>query len=136
MVDGKYKEGVMVVIRKDGKFLLGKVGKESPIHGKWGLLGGKVEPTETIEHTVKREIFEEAGISVKVVKKLFETQGTFSTLIIHIFLADFASGELVRNKRELSELGYFSYEEALKLDLASLTRKVFEEHKSEIISHF
>jgi len=123
----------MVVIRKDGKFLLGKVGKESPIKGKWGLLGGKVEPTESIEHTVKRECFEEAGISVKIAKKIFETQGTFTDLKIHIFVADFANGELVRNKRELSELGYFSYEEALALDLASLTRKVFEEHSNEFV---
>ena len=34
-------------------------------YGNWGLPGGAMEPGETIEETMKREIFEETGLQVK-----------------------------------------------------------------------
>jgi mutator protein MutT len=63
---------VGVVVAKDGKILIGK--RHDPEltkgHGKWELLGGKINFKETPEHALIREIYEESGLKIKVVRLL------------------------------------------------------------------
>lgn len=61
-----------VVRNKDGKVLLAKrIGKELVgAYGKWELVGGKVEYGEEPEAAVVREVKEESGLDVKVVRLL------------------------------------------------------------------
>jgi 8-oxo-dGTP pyrophosphatase MutT (NUDIX family) len=125
-------EGVMVVIRKDNKYLLGTESKMSPITGKWRLLGGKVEIGETPIDTLNRELMEEAGISVEVLKKLGDKQGDHRPITIHIYLAEFLSGNLVPNPREIGELKYFHYADIFKLDLDPVSEMVFMEYRNSI----
>ncbi len=63
-----------VIFHKD-KILIGrKRFGEHPMNlgGKWHVIGGKVEEGETEEEAVKREVKEETGLDVKVVKRLGE----------------------------------------------------------------
>ena len=53
----------LVVIHQNGKVLLG-MKKRGFGMGKWNGFGGKVDQGESIEGAAKREVFEEAGISV------------------------------------------------------------------------
>lgn len=55
--------GVGVVIRRDGKLLLGK---RRGSHGAatWGLPGGHLDPGETIEECARRETAEETGLQI------------------------------------------------------------------------
>lgn len=53
-----------VVISEDGKILLHK----RRDNNFWSLLGGKMEPGETIHETAVREVREESGLVVEVVK--------------------------------------------------------------------
>lgn len=63
----KVKISTGVFIRnKAGEILLEKRSD----NGLWGLPGGKVEPGETIEETAIREVKEETGFNVKIVKLL------------------------------------------------------------------
>ncbi|MCX8175655.1 MAG: NUDIX hydrolase [Candidatus Bathyarchaeota archaeon] len=57
-----------VVRFKDG-FVFVKRGKD-PYKGWWALPGGVVEYGETVEEAVKREVKEETGLDVKIVKLL------------------------------------------------------------------
>ena len=59
----------------EGRVLLGRRHQpEIPeIHGKWNLLGGKIELGETPEQAVVREIKEESGLDIEVVKTLPQT---------------------------------------------------------------
>jgi mutator protein MutT len=61
-----------VVRNKDGHFLLGR--RHQPdlpsMHGKWNLLGGRIEYGETPEEAVIREIKEEAGLDVEINKMI------------------------------------------------------------------
>jgi mutator protein MutT len=56
----------VAVINKDGKFLIAKRVENDPLRDKWEFPGGKVEPGETPEECVRREVFEELGINVEI----------------------------------------------------------------------
>lgn len=62
-----YLISVYALIRNDnGEYLLLRRSKNSRTQpGKWDLPGGKVDPDETLEETVRREVREETGISVE-----------------------------------------------------------------------
>lgn len=57
--------GVSGLILRDGRVLLVRRGKE-PFLGFWSLPGGHVEPGETPEESVRREVREETGLDVIV----------------------------------------------------------------------
>ncbi len=69
--------GVGVIVRRNGKVLVGKrladLGK-----GTWSVPGGHLEYSETFEDCAKRETHEEAGILIKNVKI-----GAFTNDIFH-----------------------------------------------------
>jgi 8-oxo-dGTP diphosphatase len=54
-------------VKKNGKTLMiHRNKKQNDVHaGKWNGLGGKVEPGETPEECVIREIFEESGLRIR-----------------------------------------------------------------------
>lgn len=52
-----------------GRLLLVQRGRE-PQLGRWSLPGGKANPGETFEDAAKREILEETGLSILLVRKL------------------------------------------------------------------
>ncbi|MFA7244810.1 MAG: RdgB/HAM1 family non-canonical purine NTP pyrophosphatase [Candidatus Magasanikbacteria bacterium] len=64
------------IIIKEGKVLISK--RNDPhnprFHGKWELPGGSMEYGEKLEENVKREILEETGCEVEIVKQLNKIQ--------------------------------------------------------------
>ncbi|MDO8266046.1 MAG: NUDIX hydrolase [Candidatus Saccharibacteria bacterium] len=54
----------VVIISADGKFLLGKKypEKEGSYVGYWHIMGGGVDPGETLEDAALREVLEESGL--------------------------------------------------------------------------
>ena len=77
--------GGVVIFR--GKILLLYKNIKNKYEG-WVLPKGTVEPGETHEETALREVLEESGASVKIVKYIGDTQYTFNTVsdlsLIHI----------------------------------------------------
>lgn len=63
------KVAVVGIVEGGGKILLGKkTNIEHILSGAWHIPGGKVEDGESEEQAIKREIKEEAGIEIKVIK--------------------------------------------------------------------
>ena len=55
---------VGVLIDADGRFLLTSRPEGKVYAGFWEFPGGKVEPGESIEHALRRELIEELGIEI------------------------------------------------------------------------
>ncbi len=57
---------VAAVIERDGRILIGQRRRTDAHPLKWEFPGGKVEPGETAEHALTRELREELGVDVSV----------------------------------------------------------------------
>lgn len=53
-----------VVFDDDGRLLLIERGRGAAV-GQWSIPGGRVEPGETLEAAVEREVLEETGLAVR-----------------------------------------------------------------------
>jgi len=83
------------VIWKDGKILIQQRPAEGLLGGLWEFPGGKREPGEALEETVRREIEEELNIEVRV-KTLITTVKhayTHFKITLYAYHCDYAQGE-------------------------------------------
>jgi len=56
---------VGVLVQHDGRYLLAQRPAGKPYEGYWEFPGGKLEPGETVEAALARELHEELGIDVQ-----------------------------------------------------------------------
>lgn len=79
--------GVAVIWNDQGKILIDKRRPGGLMGGLWEFPGGKVEPGETVEDCIKREIKEELGIDIVVGDRLIVVEHIYSqfgvTLTVH-----------------------------------------------------
>jgi len=71
--------------------------------GKWNGPGGKVKPGETVEQSVRREVKEEAGLTIKNFIKVAELEFIFNgkkewNNYTHVFICREFSGDLKPNQ--------------------------------------
>lgn len=70
--------------------------------GRWNGFGGKVQSGEDIEVAAKRELLEEAGISVSSIEAMgvidFEFKGNPEILEVHIFRAGDFTGTIIETE--------------------------------------
>lgn len=76
----------------------------------FSVLAGFVEPGETLEECVRREISEEVGIQVKNISYFGSQPWPFPHSLMIAFTADYDDGELTIDPLELVEAGWFSPE--------------------------
>ncbi len=102
---------VAVLIEKDGRFLLGQEATKI-IYGLWNWQQGKVEGVEDLEVAAVREVKEETGLDVELVKKLTVIENPFlGTKETHVYLGKIISGELAYAKDEILDLQWFTKEQ-------------------------
>ena len=79
----------VLVTDSTGKLMLVTRGVE-PDYGKLDLPGGFVDPHETIEDAVKRELFEELGLKVKTMKYIGSAPNEYIYSDYSVFTIDLA----------------------------------------------
>lgn len=95
---------VAVLIEKDGKFLLGQEATKI-IYGLWNWQQGKVEEGEDIGVAALREVKEETGLDVELIRKLTVLDNPFlGTKETHVFLGKIIGGELNYSTEEILDL--------------------------------
>jgi NAD+ diphosphatase len=74
----------------------------------FSVLAGFVEPGETLEACVAREIREESGIEVKNIRYFGSQPWPFPDSLMIAFVAEYAGGEIRLDGDEIAEAGWFS----------------------------
>ncbi|MCE9584750.1 MAG: 8-oxo-dGTP diphosphatase MutT [Planctomycetes bacterium] len=85
-----------VVVRGDGRILIGKRPAGKHLAGYWEFPGGAVEPGETPDQAVVRELLEETGVTIRVVERLpLPIDHDYGDKEVHldVFLCEWLSGE-------------------------------------------
>ncbi|AGA34923.1 Putative 7,8-Dihydro-8-oxoguanine-triphosphatase [Thioalkalivibrio nitratireducens DSM 14787] len=90
------KQVVCAVIRDtDGRILLARRAPGQHLEGHWELPGGKVEPGESLESALQRELLEELGLVVTVGEELARTEYDYDRGSIELIaLQTLASGDI------------------------------------------
>lgn len=97
---------VIMAVTKGDRILLGRPPRLP--EGMYSVLAGFVEPGESLEETVAREVREEAGIEVADVRYFGSQPWPFPNSLMVAFTARWAAGELRREPEELDDLGWFA----------------------------
>lgn len=126
-----------VILNKEGKFLLIKRGKDSKNEvGMWGFPGGAMEFGESMADTIKREIKEELGISIKPLKTLAPINHRIPNEKQHWvavpYISQLTKGTpKILEPHKISEMGWFSIENALKLKLSIVAKEALHRLKKD-----
>jgi 8-oxo-dGTP diphosphatase len=104
-------DAIVAVIINGDKVLLIERAPRGLYSGYWAPVSGKVEPGESQESAVARESMEEVGLAVRPVRKVWENITTSGTYRLHWWLAEYVGGELVLDKREVSDARWVTLEE-------------------------
>ena len=88
-------EVVAAIICKDGSYFATQRGY-GEFEGMWEFPGGKIEPGESREVALKREIQEELGLDIIIENLLCTTKYDYPSfhLTMHCYLCNIASGEI------------------------------------------
>ena len=88
-------EVVAAIIQRDGAYFATQRGY-GEFEGMWEFPGGKIEPGESREVALKREIQEELGVDITIENLLCTTEYDYPSfhLIMHCYLCDIETGEI------------------------------------------
>ncbi|MDA8126187.1 MAG: NAD(+) diphosphatase [Deltaproteobacteria bacterium] len=100
---------IIVAIEKEGKLLLARGARfQSEIYS---VLAGFVEPGETLEECIRREVREEVGIEIKNIRYFKSQPWPFPDSLMIAFTAEYAGGELTIDPTEIVDAGWYSPED-------------------------
>lgn len=86
---------VAAIIRKEGQILITKRLDNVHLAGLWEFPGGKVEPGESLEGALQREIREEIGLKIRVNSEFFTIEHDYpaKSVRLHFFNCTVVEGE-------------------------------------------
>jgi len=95
--------------------------------GVYSALAGFVEAGESVEECLRREVREEAGIEICNLRYFGSQSWPYLHSLMIGFIADYHSGELVAQKDEIEDLGWFRLDRLpLPPHPVSLARRMIE----------
>lgn len=97
---------VIVIVSRRGRALLGRSGRFAG--NLFSALAGFMEPGESVEEAVRREVAEEAGIQVGAVRYVFSQPWPFPASLMLGCLAEGLSDEIAVDPEELEDARWFS----------------------------
>jgi NAD+ diphosphatase len=103
---------VIMLVTDGGRALLGRQARWPT--GRYSALAGFVEPGETLEEAVRREVREEAGVEIEHPRYESSQPWPFPTSLMLGFTAAYASGEATIRDEELEDVRWFTRDELLE----------------------
>jgi NAD+ diphosphatase len=99
---------VMALVRRESQLLLARSPRFAK--GVYSALAGFVEPGETLEQCLEREVHEEVGIRVRDVRYFASQPWPFPHSLMIAFFADYRSGEIRIDGAEIEDARWFDIE--------------------------
>lgn len=96
----------IVLVRKEDSILLVRTRYNK--YGTMGPVSGFVEPGETLEECVAREVMEETGISVRNIQYAGSQSWPYPSNLMAGFTADYAGGDIRLQEEEIEAAGFFT----------------------------
>jgi NAD+ diphosphatase len=122
---------VMVLIRDGRRVLLARSSRFPP--NMYSALAGFVEPGETIEHCIEREVLEEVGLAVTKLRYFGSQPWPFPHSLMIAFFADYAGGDIVPQPDEIEDAQWFDVDSLPGLPMPiSISRWLIDAAISEI----
>lgn len=96
---------IIVLIKKGKQLLMARNFKFPP--GIYALIAGFVEPGESVEDALHREVMEEVGITVKNIQYFGSQAWPFPDSLMLAFTAEYESGEITLDNNEIESAGWY-----------------------------
>jgi mutator protein MutT len=102
---------VAAIIRRNGQILITQRPDNVHLARLWEFPGGKVEPGESLESALHREIREELGIEIRVQDEFFTVEHDYPTksVRLHFFNCTILQGEV--QQLEVADVRWVNREE-------------------------
>jgi 8-oxo-dGTP diphosphatase len=100
--------GVVVVVHRQGRYLVIQRAPGVIVPGAWCFVGGAIEPGETQPEAVVREFAEEVGGRVRPVRLLWEYTRPDGRLHLYWWLAELEGMQLEANPAEVSDMRWLT----------------------------
>lgn len=114
---------IKAIIQKADKVLLIKKSDKVDIYpGRWDLPGGRLNPDETWEQGLAREVQEETGLKVKLIREVRDWESNKWDTIGKTVLCEYMSGE-VQLSWEHTEYRWIKPVDVLKEDFPEWIQK-------------
>ncbi len=100
---------MIVAVERDDEILLARSPRVPP--SVWSVLAGFVEPGESVEDTIHREVFEEAGVRVSDIRYFGSQPWPHPHSLMLGYQARYKSGDITIDGEEIVEAGWFRPDE-------------------------
>jgi len=93
----------------------------------YSVLAGFVEPGESFEECLQREVGEEVGLKVKNIQYFGSQPWPFPNSLMVGFTAEYDSGEIKIDKSEILDAGWFTADQLPQIpDTGSIARQLID----------
>jgi len=121
----KIAPAVMALVRRGSRLLLGRGPHFPP--GMYSALAGFVEPGETLEQCLAREVAEEVGVAVSGIRYFASQPWPFPNSLMIAFVCDWAGGEIRPQAGEIEAADWFEVLQLPKLpSKISIARRLID----------
>jgi NAD+ diphosphatase len=116
---------IIVLVERGDQLLLARSRHFMP--GMYSVLAGFVEPGESLEEAVVREVKEEVGIDVKDIRYFSSQPWPFPHSLMIGFTATYDGGEISLNDEEIEDAGWFTVDNLPRIPgKISIARKLID----------
>jgi NAD+ diphosphatase len=116
---------IIVLISRGEEILLARAPRFP--EGMYSVLAGFVEPGESLEATLRREVKEEVGVDVQDIRYFGSQPWPFPHSLMIGFTATYAGGEIVPEPEEIVDAGWFHKDQLPAIPpKPSIARKLIE----------
>ena len=116
---------IIVAVVRDGTILLARARRFPTV--MYSVIAGFVEPGESLEQCVHREVREEVGVAVRGLRYFASQPWPFPHSLMVAFTAQHAGGEIRVDEREITEAGWYPPDRLPRIpDSISVARRLID----------